>query len=73
MHSIEVMTHQGSSNKAAKAFQGQQQQKTADISIAAFNLLQSQAAIHSWFRIAHRASTQDDALHKDFQEFCEEI
>lgn len=54
MHSIEVMPHQGSSNKAAKAFQGWQQQKTRNISIATFSLQQSQAAIHSRFRIVHR-------------------
>lgn len=67
MHSIEVMPHQGSSNKAAKAFQGWQQQKTRDISIATLSLLQSQAAIHSWFRMVHRAPTHQAAVHKGFQ------
>lgn len=73
VHSIEVMPHQGSSNKAAKALQGWQQQKTRNISIATFSLLQSQAAIHSWFRIVPRTPTQQAAVHKGFQALYEEI
>lgn len=73
VHSIEVMPHQGKFKQSSKSISGMTATDNKKYFHCHFQPSTVTGAIHCWFRIVHRASTQQAAVHKGFQALCEEI